>query len=246
MNDAHRKITLTLANKIDILMWALAVPLIPMIIAELFGSLSIQTVAYFGAYYAVLWVVFTLEFILRVSLEKNKMAYMKTHWFDVLVVLTPAFKTLKAFEFVRFSVVLLSDRALVALTSFRWNFLYYLMFGAVVVIGGAHLTLFFESQNPGSQIRTIEEAGWWALNTLSSGSAQTYPVTFGGKIIAIALMTIGFAIFSILIAFMISFFMKEYGKKKPEEKDFFKGIADELGIDDIVLRLERIEKKLDK
>ena len=40
--------------------------------------------------------------------------------------------------------------------------------------------------------------------------------------------------------------MKEYGKRGPENKDLLEGISDQLGIDDVISRLERIEKKIDQ
>lgn len=247
MTEQEKNITLTLARKTDILLWVLSVPLIPMILAELFTVLSGELRAYFEVYYALLWVVFVLEFVLRISLEKDKKEYMKANWFDVLVVLTPMFKILKIFSFMRFPVMLFSDRMLSALASLGFNFLYYLVFVVVVVLAGANITLYFENQSQTSEIRTFDDAAWWAINALStSGASQAQPVTFGGKTIAVLLMTIGFAIFSILVASVMSFFMKEYGKGGPNNKDLLEGIKDQLGLDGVVSRLERIEKKLDQ
>lgn len=247
MTEHEENVTLTIARKTDIVLWVLSIPLIPMIMAELFTVISGEMRAYFEAYYAVLWVVFTLEFVLRLIVEKDRTEYLKANWFDVLVVVTPMFKILKVFSFMRFPMVFFSDRILSILSSFGMNFLYYLIFVAVVVIGGANLVLFFENQSQTAEIRTFDDAAWWAVNTLStSGAAQMQPITFGGKAVAMLLMTLGFAIFSILIASVMSFFMKEYGKSGPENKDLLEGIRDQLGIDDVVSRLERIEKKIDR
>lgn len=247
MTEHEENVTLTIARKTDIVLWVLSIPLIPMIMAELFTVISGEMRAYFEAYYAVLWVVFTLEFVLRLIVEKDRTEYLKANWFDVLVVVTPMFKILKVFSFMRFPMVFFSDRILSILSSFGMNFLYYLIFVAVVVIGGANLVLFFENQSQTADIRTFDDAAWWAVNTLStSGAAQVQPVTFGGRVVAMVLMTLGFAIFSILIASVMSFFMKEYGKSGPDNKDLLEGIRDQLGIDDVVSRLERIEKKIDR
>ena len=63
----------------------------------------------------------------------------------------------------------------------------------------------------------------------------------------VALMTIGFAVFSILIATIVSFFMKEHAMKMaPNENGLLEGIKDQLGIDEVMERLERIEKKLNE
>lgn len=247
MTEQEKNATLALAHKADIILWALSIPLIPIILAELFTVVSAEIRMYFDAYYAILWVVFTAEFILRITAEKNKAEYLKRNWFDVLVVFTPMFKILKVFSFMRFPIVFFSDRLLTLLASFGLNFFYYLIFMGVVTIGGANFVIFFENQSQTSELRTFDDALWWTITTLStSGASQIQPITLGGKMVAVVLMTIGFAVFSIVIATVMSFFMKEYGKGGPENKDILEGIKDQLGLDDVISRLERIEKKLDR
>jgi len=110
---------------------------------------------------------------------------------------------------------------------------------------GADLALFFEQQDPASEIKTFREAAWWSINYLTTAGSDTYVATTGGRMVGVALMTIGFAVFSILIATIVSFFMKERALVAPES-NLLEGIKDELGIDEIVERLERIEKKLNE
>jgi len=231
-----------IARKVDVLLWIFAVPLIPMIIAEFFTELSPEAQIYFKSYYFILWVVFTFEFLIKLFLEKNKVEYLKTNWLDVLVVLTPAFRTFKVFHFVRFPVLLLSDRILQALSTLGMNFLYYLIFVSVVVLVGADLTLFFEQQSENANIHTFGDAIWWTISSLTTaGGGDSYPVTAGGQTVAVVLMTIGFAVFSILIASLVSFFMKEYSRTAKDD-NLLEGIGDQLGLAAITDRLERIER----
>lgn len=247
MTEREKDLTLAIAHKTDVILWVLSIPLIPMIMAELFTVLSGEMRAYFDAYYAILWVIFTLEFILRLIVEKNRIEYLKTNWFDVLVVLTPMFKVLKVFNFMRFPVVFFSDRILSILSRFGMNFLYYLIFVAVVIIVSSNLVIVFESKSQVSTIRTFDDAAWWAVNTLSlSGAASLEPVTIGGRLVAMGLMTLGFAIFSVFITSTMSFFMKGRKNEKPEDSDLLSGIGDQIGIDEVLARLDRIEKKLDR
>ncbi len=235
------------ARKLDVLLWVCSVPLLPMILAEFFTTLSAGTQLYFHAYYFTVWFVFTADFLLRLTLARDKVGYLKTNWLDVLVVLTPAFRIFKVFYFMRLPVLLLSDRVLSALGSLGLNFLYYLIFVAIVVLVGADLVLFFEQQHAGATITTFGDAVWWAmlhLTTAGSGH-ELSPVSSGGKTVGVMLMTIGFALFSILIATLVSFFMKEYSRVV-SEKDLLDGIKDQFGVGEILERLERIEKKLDK
>ena len=53
------------AEKLDILLWILSVPLIPMIIAEFTMDLTPDLNALFKAYYLILWFIFTVEFAIN-------------------------------------------------------------------------------------------------------------------------------------------------------------------------------------
>src|SRR3989338_10447527 len=139
MNHKTEKALLVTARKTDLILWFLSVPLLPMIFAEFFTTLSADVQMYFKAYYFVLWAVFTVEFAIQLILSKNRMGYLKENWIDVLVVFTPAFRTFKVFRFMRFPIVFLSDRVLRAFGSLGINFLYYFIFVTVVVFVGADL-----------------------------------------------------------------------------------------------------------
>ena len=124
-----------------------------------------------------------------------------------------------------------------------WN-IYYFIFITVVVLAGADIVFYFEGQDAHSDIRTFGDAIWWSVNYLTTAGSNAYIATTGGKVVGEALMTIGFAVYSILIASVVSFFIKEYAKVSPND-DLLAGIKDQLGLDEVMERLERIEKKLD-
>lgn len=237
------------AKKLDVLLWIFSIPLLPMIFAEFFTVLSLEAQMYFKAYYFTLWLIFSIEFVLRLTLAKDRVAHLKTNWLDVLVVLTPVFRVFKAFHFMRLPVLLLSDRVLFALGSMGLNFLYYLIFVAVIAFVGADLALFFELENPASGIRTFGDALWWSvLNLTTSGSGhELTPTTLGARLVGVFLMTLGFAIFSVFIASLVSFFMKEYARRTPDDEEtLLEGLKGQMGVEEILLRLDRIEKKMEK
>ena len=233
------------AEKLDIFLWILSVPLIPMIIVELMMDLPLAADVAFKSYYLVLWFVFTVEFAINFFIAENKSEYLKTHALDLLVIVTPALRVFKVFRVLRFPIVLLSNRALGLLGKVGLNFIYYFIFITVVVLAGADIAFYFEGQDAHSDIRTFGDAVWWSVNYLTTAGSSAYIATTGGKVVGTALMTLGFAIYSILIASVVSFFMKEYAKASPNE-NLLEGIKDQLGLDDVVERLERIEKKLDE
>jgi voltage-gated potassium channel len=79
-----------------------------------------------------------------------------------------------------------------------------------------------ERDAPGSNIRTAEDALWWAYVTITTvGYGDKYPVTSEGRIIAVALITVGVGLFGTFTAFVASWFVEkreEEEEKKNEEK----------------------------
>lgn len=233
-----------LAEKLDIFLWILSVPLIPMIIVEFTMDLSPAVNMAFKSYYLILWFIFTVEFAINFFIADDRAGYLRTHVLDLLVIVTPALRVFKVFRVLRFPIVLLSDRAMYKIGKLGLNFVYYAVFVLVVTLIGADLVFYFERQNSASDIHTYIDALWWSINYLTTTGSDRYIATAGGKIVGVVLMTVGFAIFSVLIASLVSFFMKEYAKASPNE-DLLEGIKDQLGLDEVMERLERIENKLD-
>lgn len=67
--------------------------------------------------------------------------------------------------------------------------------------------LSFEDVSPESNIKTISDAVWWAVTTVTTvGYGDKYPVTFGGRIIAMLLMAVGIALFSVITGSLAEWF----------------------------------------
>ncbi len=235
-------------KRFDSLLLIASLPLIPMLIAEFFIGIDPATLAYFNIYYVALWLVFTVEFFSKLYLAKNKFGYMRENWLDVLVVLAPIFRSFKIFHLLRTPILLVSDEFLKFFKSQKLNFLYFFIVTIVIILISADVVLFFERIDPASNIKTFEDAVWWGFVTFSTlGYGDKFPITFGGRIIAIFLMTLGFALFSIIVAGAVSFFMKRgegisVGNLKMSK---FVGGEDEASkMDEILEKLEKIEKKL--
>ena len=232
------------AEKLDILLWILSVPLIPMIIVELTMDLTPDLNVLFKAYYLILWFIFTVEFAINFFLAEDRMAYLRARPLDILVIVTPALRMFKVFRVLRFPIILLSDRVLGLFGRIGLNFIYYISFVCVMTLVGADLVFYFEHKDSLSDIRTYVDALWWAVNYITTTGSDRYIATAGGKVVGVILMTFGFASFSVLMASLVSFFMKEYAKVSPND-DLLAGIKDQLGLDEVMDRLERIENKLD-
>src|SRR3972149_5599737 len=120
------------AEKLDIFLWILSVPLIPMIIVELTMDLTPDLDALFKIYYLILWFIFTVEFAINFFLAEDRMAYLRARPLDILVIVTPALRAFKVFRILRFPIILLSDRVLGIFGWIGLNFIYFLYCYGVV------------------------------------------------------------------------------------------------------------------
>ncbi len=247
MNLKLRKKLNKFVKTLDVWLLLASLPLVPMLIAEFFIGVDVVTLKYFNIYYVILWFVFTVEFFLNLYLTKSKLTYIREHWLDALVVLAPVFRSFKVFHILRVPILLVSDEVIKLFKALKLNFLYFFIVTIVIILIAADVVLFFERFSPESNITTFEDAVWWGFVTFSTlGYGDRFPVTFGGRVMAILLMTLGFALFSILAANAVSFFMKRGKKDKEEkkEKSLVRKIKKEIKIEEVLKRLESIEEKL--
>jgi voltage-gated potassium channel len=109
---------------------------------------------------------------------------------------------------------------------------------------GAWLVLLFEENAKGSNIHTYPDALWWAIVTVTTvGYGDRYPVSAGGRAVAVVLMLVGIGLIGVLTATVASVFIKEHTDANKEE--FKKGHAD-LGQQLSVIsdRLADVERRL--
>lgn len=121
-----------------------------------------------------------------------------------------------------------------------------------------------ESASPDANIRTASDALWWGYVTVATvGYGDRYPVTTNGRLVGIAVMTIGVAIFSVLTSFLADWFRRPRTAKHrgasgtPEGDDVHalivglrhaieeKAQADQAALEELRDRLDQIERRLE-
>jgi voltage-gated potassium channel len=113
-----------------------------------------------------------------------------------------------------------------------------------LLIIGAILVMLFERNAAGSNIHNFQDAIWWAIVTVTTvGYGDRYPVSEGGRAVAVILMFVGIGLIGTLTATVASFFVQEH---TDANKAQLQAAHEDLGarLTDIDTRLARIETAL--
>ena len=105
----------------------------------------------------------------------------------------------------------------------------------MIVLLGTFLMYSVELNAPNSEIKTLEDALWWCVATVTTvGYGDIVPVTSLGRYVAIVYMGFGISMITILLSTITNNFYKKRiesveRKKDKEELDFFRtAVMDKL------------------
>lgn len=215
------------------LVWliVLVVPLVvhlPAVTAETFDIISY-----------VLWAVFAAEYLIRLYLAPARGRFIARHLVDLAVVALPMLRPLRALRLLRlanlarFGVILANalQRTKRILRHRGLNYVLLAVAGIVLVCSGMELV--FEEHAPGSNIHNFGQALWWAIVTVTTvGYGDYYPVSAGGRGVAVVLMLVGIGLIGVLTATIASYFVEEKADLQTAE------LADQLNrIEEMLGRL---------
>lgn len=172
--------------------------------------------------------LFVLFFFLRCWYSDHRVQYLKSNWFDLALVVLLSSPLLRLFVVfrvaglapaLRLGTLIRANRErlmkLVILSSESFPVAMSLVFG-VVFIFGASAYLLEHPHNPG--FAEISDGLWWAFVTLTTvGYGDIYPITSGGRIVAVFTMLFGITIYSLMIA-NLTYYVEETGRLRKAEK----------------------------
>lgn len=146
----------------------------------------------------VTWAVFALDFGVRVGLASDRWRFVRSHLLDLVVVVLPVLRPLRPLRLVTLMSVLIRHAG----SSLRGRVLTYVVGATSLVIFVAALAVLdAERQSPTANIRSFQDALWWAVSTVTTvGYGDRYPTTIEGRYVAAGLMIAGIALLGVITA----------------------------------------------
>lgn len=173
----------------------------------------------------VIWVLFALDFALKLSLAPEKGPFLRRNLLTVVSLALPAvrgLRVLRSLRALRAARAVRSLRLLRLLTSMnrgvrslgrtlsRRGFGYVSLLTLLVLLAGAAGILAFESAGPGATAgapRTYGDAVWWTAMLLVTMGSDYWPRTPEGRVLCVLLALYGFSMFGYVTATLASFFV---------------------------------------
>ena len=92
------------------------------------------------------------------------------------------------------------------------------------------VVLELESNAPDANIRSGQDAFWWAFSTVTTvGYGDRVPVTFLGRIVAMVLMTVGIGLFGVLASFLAAAFVGTQTLRREDIDELREDLAEVKG-----------------
>lgn len=161
-----------------------------------------------------LTIIFVIDFALRFTSAPSKRWYMRHGGgvFDLLACLPGLriFRLFRIFRAVRVVRRLGGPRVLRELrTGIASGTLYFVVFFGIFVLEFVGLLeLRFEEDAPGANITTAGDALWWGYVTATTvGYGDQFPVTTGGRLAGLVMLTVGVALFATFSGFLANLFL---------------------------------------
>ena len=176
----------------------------------------------------LVWAAFAVEYGVKLYLTPLRRHYVTHHLVELAVIALPLLRPLRALRLLRvvniFRAGLILTNALRkvrgVLTHHGLHYVLFVVLGVIVVC--AALEFEFEEGTHGSNIQNFGDSLWWAVVTVTTvGYGDKYPVSAGGRGVAVVLMVVGIGLIGVLTATVASYFI---GQGVDEDKAGFRRV----------------------
>jgi voltage-gated potassium channel len=217
--------------------------LIVFAIQSFFKDLTPETNEILNGMDFVVCVFFLWDFFLRLWKAPSKLEFMKWGWIDLIssipILLLPMSNHVRMLRIIRLFRILRAFRSTKILAHFlfrhraRTGMISVVLVCFLVAVFAAIAELNFEGLSSDANIKTSEDALWWSFSTITTVSCEKYPVTEGGRAVALFLMAAGVCLFGCITAYIATVFLEPM--QKTEESEI------KLVLDEMKLLREKVE-----
>jgi voltage-gated potassium channel len=172
------------------------------------------------------WVLFVLDYVVRLSLASNRWHWFFRHLLDLAIVTLPFVRPLRLLRL----LVLIEALQKAIGDAFRGRIVVYTVSGVVLLIYTASLGVFDKERYlHGATINSFGKAIWWSITTVTTvGYGDVYPVTNAGRVIAVLLMIGGISLVGVVTAALASWIIQTVAEEETEVQAATAAHIDEL------------------
>lgn len=212
---------------LDVLVLVLSVYVLGTLLVDTFFHLPSEISRVLGFLDNLICLFFIIEFFIRFFKAENKLKFLKWGWIDLLssipnIDMLRAGRALRLIRILRILRAFRSTKNIVThifKSKAQGAFTTVILLALLLIIFASISILQFENA-PDSNIKTAEDAIWWAYVTITTvGYGDKFPVTTEGRIIGVVLMTAGVGLFGTFTGFVSSWFLADKkGERNNEEE----------------------------
>ena len=183
------------------------------------------------------WVLFTIDYVVRLVLAEHKLKWFGRHLLDLAVVALPILRPLRLIRLV--TVLAIFQR--VAGQTLRGKVVVYVAGSTIMLVFVASLAMLeAERPAPDAKITTFGDALWWACTTITTvGYGDLFPVTATGRSIAVGLMLGGIALIGTITASVAAWLVQ-----KVAEEDGAEQSATRLQVNELTAQVRALQDLL--
>ncbi len=181
----------------------------------------------------IIWAIFTVDYIVRLSISKDKKEFFKKNIFDLIAILPfnevlSIFRVSRVFRIARLARLTRLTKGLRLFRAFGFlgilkkrldkflhtnGFIYVLYTAGALILASSIAMSYLEN-------KTFGDALWWSIVTTTTvGYGDISPATPAGRIIAVILMLFGIGLIGMLTGTITTYFTKQKAPVKSEGLD---------------------------
>jgi voltage-gated potassium channel len=174
----------------------------------------------------VIWGVFVVEFVLKLSVSGRPLRFLRRRWPSVLFLLLPALRMLRVIRAVRAlralpaaRVIGSSYRAVGTARNLLQGRLTFLLTATGIAIFSSAQMLYLLERGRAGGVDRLGDALWWAANLAMTGNLVFDPVTLLGRVLAVVLAAYSVVVFASVAATLGAFFIEARAERAAIEED---------------------------